>query len=92
VESKATIQPFVTEEEAKSQRAWQLIRNEGSNGSYKRGDYRGNRSVKNSLQENILQSLMTTFTNMGLEIRVKRFTRTTEAIKPIILKESIVKK
>jgi hypothetical protein len=27
-----------------------------------------------------LQSLVTTFTNMELEIRVKRFTRTTEAI------------
>jgi hypothetical protein len=31
VESKATIQPFATEEEAGSQQAQQLIRNKGSN-------------------------------------------------------------
>jgi hypothetical protein len=37
VESKATIQPFATEEEAGSKQTRQLIRNEGSNGSYKRG-------------------------------------------------------
>jgi hypothetical protein len=55
VESKATIQPFATEEEAGSQQAWQLIRNEGSNGSYKRGAYRGNRNDKNSLQGNIAE-------------------------------------
>jgi hypothetical protein len=55
VESKAAIQPFATEEEAGSQRARQLIRNEGSNGSYKRGAYRGNRNVKNSLQRNIAE-------------------------------------
>jgi hypothetical protein len=40
VESKATIQPFVTE---------------GSNGSYKRGTYRGNRNKKKSLQGNIAE-------------------------------------
>jgi hypothetical protein len=55
VESKATIQPFATEEEAGSQRARQLIRYEGSNGSYKRGAYRGNRNNKNSLQGNIAE-------------------------------------
>jgi hypothetical protein len=37
VESKATIQPFATEKEAGSKQTRQLIRNEGSNGSYKRG-------------------------------------------------------
>jgi hypothetical protein len=41
VESKATIQPFVTEEEAGSQQARQLIRKEGYNGSYKRGVHGG---------------------------------------------------
>ncbi len=39
-ESKATIQPFVTE---------------GSNGSYKRGACSGNRSKKNTLQGNIAE-------------------------------------
>jgi hypothetical protein len=34
-----------------------------------------------------LQSLVTTFTNMELEIRVKRFTRTTEAIAEYVGKE-----
>ena len=55
VESKATIQPFATEEEAGSQRTGQSIRNEGSNGSYKRDAYRGNRNKKNSLQGNIAE-------------------------------------
>jgi hypothetical protein len=55
VESKATIQPFVIEGEAGSQRTRQLIRNEGSNGSYKRGAYRGNRNDKNSLRGNIAE-------------------------------------
>jgi hypothetical protein len=55
VESKAVIQPFATEEEAGSQRAQQLIRKEGYNGSYKRGVYRGNRNNKNSLQANIAE-------------------------------------
>jgi hypothetical protein len=31
------------------------IRNEGSNGSYKRGAYRGNRNDKNSMQGNIAE-------------------------------------
>jgi hypothetical protein len=55
VESKATIQPFATDKEAGSQRARQSTRNEGSNGSYKRGAYRGNRNNKNSLQGNIAE-------------------------------------
>jgi predicted DNA-binding WGR domain protein len=49
VESKATIQPFATEEEAGSQQARQLIRNKVSNGPYKRGAYRVNQNNKNSL-------------------------------------------
>ena len=40
VKSKAVIQPFATE---------------GSNGSYKRGAYRGNRNEKKSLQGNIAE-------------------------------------
>jgi hypothetical protein len=65
VKSNATIQPFATkiimadnsnEEETGSQGARQSTRNnEGSNGSYKRGDYRGNRNDKNSLQGNIAE-------------------------------------
>jgi hypothetical protein len=65
VKSKATIQPFATKkimadesdgEETRSQRPWQLTRNEGSkNRSYKRGAYRGNRNDKNSLQGNIAE-------------------------------------
>jgi hypothetical protein len=57
-----------------------LIRNEGSNGSFKRGAYRGSRNDKNNLQGNIAELGVTTFTNMELEIRVKRFTRTMQAI------------
>jgi hypothetical protein len=63
VKSKATIQPFATkiimadnsnEEETRSQGTRKSTRNnEGSNGLYKRGAYRGNRSDKNSLQGNI---------------------------------------
>jgi hypothetical protein len=56
-----------------------LIRNEGSNGSHKRGAYRGNETIRIVCNE-ILQSLVTMFTNMELEIRVKRFTRTMEVI------------
>jgi hypothetical protein len=64
VKSKATIQPFATkiimaddskEEETGSQRIWQSTKNEGSNGSYKRGAYRGNINDKNSLQGNIAE-------------------------------------
>jgi hypothetical protein len=55
VESNSTIQPFAVEEEARNQHARQLIRDEGSNGSHKRGVYRGNRNDKNSLQGNIAE-------------------------------------
>ena len=54
-ESKATIQPFATEEEARSKQTGQLMRNEGSHASYKRGAYRGNKNNKNSLQGNIAE-------------------------------------
>jgi hypothetical protein len=43
------------EEEAGSQQTRQSIRYEGSNGSYKRGAYRGNINEKNSLQGNIAE-------------------------------------
>ena len=55
---KETLQSLVAyqyEEEAGSQQTRQLIRYEGSNGSYKRGAYRGNRNKKNSLQGNIAE-------------------------------------
>jgi hypothetical protein len=58
-----------------------LIRNERSNGSYKRGAYRDNRNDKNSLKGNIAELGVPTFTNMELDkIRVKKFTRTAKAI------------
>jgi hypothetical protein len=78
--SKATIQPFATkiimaddsnEEETGSQGTRQSARNnEGSNGSCKKGAYRGNRNNKNSLHGNIAELGVTTFTNMELEIKV----------------------
>jgi hypothetical protein len=37
--------------------SWQLIRNKGSNGSYKRGAYRGNRDDKNSCKNNKVKNL-----------------------------------
>jgi hypothetical protein len=64
VKSKAMIQPFATkkimadnsnEEETGSQQTRQSTRNEGSNGSYKTGAYRGNRNNENSLQGNIAE-------------------------------------
>jgi hypothetical protein len=79
VKSKATIQPFAAEEEARSQRAQESIRNEGSNGSYKRGAYRGNRNDKNSLQGNIGE-LRNNVYQYGTREQGDRFTRTTEAI------------
>jgi hypothetical protein len=78
VKSKAIIQPSATkkiladdsnEEETGSQRTRQSTRNERSNGSYKRGAYRGNRNIRTVCKET-LQSLVTTFTNMELEIKV----------------------
>jgi transcriptional regulator with AAA-type ATPase domain len=89
VKSKATIQPFATkiimaddsnEEETGSQGTPQSTRNnEGSNGSYKRGAYRGNRSDKNSLQGNIAE-LCNNVYQYGTRDQGDRFTRTTEAI------------
>jgi hypothetical protein len=79
VKSKAAIQPLVTKkimaddsnkEETGSQGTRQSTRNnEGSNGSCKRGAYRGNRNDKNSLQGNIAE-LGNKFTNMELETKV----------------------
>jgi hypothetical protein len=79
VKSKAVIQPFGTkkimaddsnEEETGSQQTRQSTRNQGSNGSYKRGAYyRGNRNDKNSLQGNLAE-LGWRFTNMELKIKV----------------------
>jgi hypothetical protein len=80
VESKATIQPFATEDEAGSQQARRLIRNEGSNGSYKRGAYRGNRNVKDSLQGNIAELGNNVHQQYGTRDQADKFTRTTEAI------------
>jgi hypothetical protein len=57
----------------------QLIRNEGSNGSYKRGAYRGNRNNKNSLQGNIAE-LGNNAYKYGTQDQGDRFTRMTEAL------------
>jgi hypothetical protein len=45
-----------------------------------RGVPRGATETIRTVCKETLQSLVTTFTNMELKIRVKRFTRTTEAI------------
>jgi hypothetical protein len=86
MENKATVHPFATEEEARSKQTRQLIRNEGSNRSYKRGAYRGNRNEKNSFQGNIAE-LGNNAYQYELEIRVKRFTRTTEEIADYVGRE-----
>jgi predicted DNA-binding WGR domain protein len=86
VESKATIQQFATEEEASSQQAQKLIRNEGSNGSYKRGAYKGNINYKNSLQGNIAE-LGNNVYQYGTQDQGDRFTRTTEAIADYVGRE-----
>jgi hypothetical protein len=89
VKSKATIQPFATKkimaddsnkEEIGSQGARQSTRNEGSNGSFKRGGaYRGNRNDNISLQGNIAE-LGNNVYQHGAQDQGDRFTRTTEAI------------
>jgi hypothetical protein len=88
VKSKATIQPFATKkimaddsnkEETGSQQTWQSTRDEGSNGSYKKGAYRGNRYKVNSLQGNIA-GLGSNVYQYGTQDEGDRFTRTTEAI------------
>jgi hypothetical protein len=88
VKSKATIQPFATkkimaddsnEEETGSQQTRQWARNEGSNGSYKRGACRGNINDKNSLQGNIAE-LGNNVYQYGTRDQGDRFTRTPVAI------------
>jgi hypothetical protein len=78
VKSKATIQPFATkiimaddsnEEETGSQGTWQSTRNnEGSN--YIREVPIGATEMIRTACKETLQSLVTTFTNMELEIKV----------------------
>jgi hypothetical protein len=94
VKSKATIQPFATKkimaddsnEETRSQGTQQSTRNEGSNGSYKRGAYRGNRNHKNSLQGNIAE-LDNNVYQYGTRDQGDRFTRTIEAIADYVGRE-----
>jgi hypothetical protein len=95
VKSKATIQPFArrkimaddsNEEETGSQQTRQLTRNEGSNGSYKRGAYRGNRNNKNSLQGNIAE-LGNNVYKYGTQDQGDRFTRNTEVIADYVGRE-----
>jgi hypothetical protein len=96
VKSKATIQPFATkiimsddsnEEETGSQGTRQSTRNnEGSNRSYTRGAYRGNRNNKNRLQGNIAE-LGNNVYQYGTRDQGDRFTRTTEAIADYVGRE-----
>ena len=95
MKSKATIQPFATEEimaddsneeETGSQQTRQSTRNEGSNGSYKRGAYRGNKNDKSSLQGNIAE-LGNNVYQYGTRDQGDRFTRTTEAIADYVGRE-----
>jgi hypothetical protein len=95
VKSKAAIQPFATKkimtddsnkEETRSQQTRQPARNEGSNGSYKRGAYRGNIHDKNSLQGNIAE-LDNNIYQYGAQDQGDRFTRTTEAIADFVGRE-----
>jgi hypothetical protein len=95
VKSKATIQPFATkkimaddsnEEETGSQQTRQSTRNEGSNGSYKRGAYRGNNNNKNSLQGNIAE-LGNNVYQYKTQDQGDSFTRTTEAIADYVGRE-----
>jgi hypothetical protein len=85
VKSKARRQPFATnkimaddsnEEETGSQGTRQTTRNEGSNGSCKRGAYMGNINDKNSLQGNIAE-LGNNVYQYGTRDQGNRFTRTT---------------
>jgi hypothetical protein len=102
VKSKEMIQPFATkiimadvsnEEETGSQGIRQSTRNnEGSNGSYKRGAYRGNINDKNSLQGNIAELgnkvyLGNNVYQYGTRYQGDRFTRTTEAISNYVGRE-----
>jgi hypothetical protein len=97
VKSKATIQPFATkiiladdsnEEETGSQGTRQSTRNnEGSNVSYKRGAYRGNRNDKNSLQGNIAELGNNVYQYGTRDQGDTRFFRTTEAITDYVRRE-----
>jgi hypothetical protein len=97
VKSKATIQPFATkiimaddsnEEETGSQGTRQSIRNnKASNGSYKRGAYRGKRNDKNSLQGNIAKLGNNVYQYYGTRDHGDRFTRMTEAIADYVGRE-----
>jgi hypothetical protein len=99
--SKAAIQPFATkkvmaddsnEEETGSQGTRQSTRNnEGSDGSSKRGAYRGNRNNKNSLQGNIAE-LGNKVYHYGTRDQGDRFTRTTEAIADCVRRDYNKKK
>jgi hypothetical protein len=73
-------------EERGSQRTRKSTRNEGSNGSYKRGAYRGSRNDKNSLQENIAE-LGNNVYQYGTQDQGDRFTRTTEVIANYVRRE-----
>jgi hypothetical protein len=95
VKSKTAIQPFATknimaddsnEEETGSRGTRQSTRNEGSNGSYKRDAYRGNRNNKNGLQGNIAE-LGNKVYQYGTRDQGDRFTRTTEAIADYVRRE-----
>jgi hypothetical protein len=96
LKSKATIQPFArniimaddsNEEETGSQGTRQSTRNnEGSNGSYTRGAYRGSRNNKNSLQGNIAE-LGNNVYQYGTRDQGDRFTRTTDAIADYVGRE-----
>jgi hypothetical protein len=74
------------EEETGSQRTWQSTRNKGSDGSYKRGAYRGNRNDKNGLQGNIAE-LGNNVYQYGIRDQGDRFARTIEAIADYVGRE-----
>jgi hypothetical protein len=74
------------EEETRSQRTWESTRNEGSNRSYKRGAYRGNKHDKNSLQGNIAEAGNKVY-EYGTRDQGDRFTRTTEVIADYVGRE-----
>jgi hypothetical protein len=95
VKSKATIQPSVTKKimavdsnkkETGSQQTRQSTRNEGSNGSLKRGSYRGNINNKDSLQGNIAE-LSNSVYQYGTQGQGDRFTRMTKAIADYVGRE-----
>jgi hypothetical protein len=74
------------EEETGSKRTRQSTRNKGSNGSHKRGAYRGKRNDKNSLQGNLTE-LGNNVYKYGTQDQGDSFTRTAEAIADYIGRE-----